>query len=348
MPKLRVKDLQALLEDSKRDNQALEQRLLDMEALIKSLQSGTRPQETIPLNSSPSPPSTSPIISDPIMTATAKMLQDSSNVEKTSPFLSGVDEESWKNFSLKYLSYRKKQGNKPTRDLFSPEVINYYKYQIDGDINLMSDDNLFQSISNVNQPVLAPMNLLISSISMKPSKFYNKKCVQEYISEFISLLTNYPKIQEECAPIAIVKQFFKKLQPINLSEDMLSLEINDVELAIRSLHSKLRTKDIQLYENTREAKKSGSTDTKDTSTAIICLNCKFSTKPDSQHVHSLWSCREIDYCFRCKEKHLALGPNCKFKDKKIFDYDKYTEKKKKTSTAVPTPKKVPKIANVVT
>jgi len=98
MPKLRVKDLQALLEDSKRDNQALEQRLLDMEALIKSLQSGTRPQETIPLNSSPSPPSTSPIISDPIMTATAKMLQDSSNVEKTSPFLSGVDEESWKNF----------------------------------------------------------------------------------------------------------------------------------------------------------------------------------------------------------------------------------------------------------
>ena len=55
MPKLRVKDLQALLEDSKRDNQALEQRLLDMEALIKSLQSGTRPQETIPLNLSPSP-----------------------------------------------------------------------------------------------------------------------------------------------------------------------------------------------------------------------------------------------------------------------------------------------------
>ena len=75
MPKLRVRDLQALLEDSSRDNQALKQRLLDMEALIKSLQSGTRPQETIPLNSSPSPPSTSPIISDPIMTATAKILK---------------------------------------------------------------------------------------------------------------------------------------------------------------------------------------------------------------------------------------------------------------------------------
>ena len=118
----------------------------------------------------------------------------------------------------------------------------------------MSDDFLFSSISSVNQPVLDPMNLLISSISMKPSKFYNKKCVQEYISEFITLLSNYPKIEEECAPHAIVKQFFKKIQPTSLSEDMLNLEINDVNLAIRSLHAKLKTKDIQLYENTRESK----------------------------------------------------------------------------------------------
>ena len=35
---------------------------------------------------------------------------------------------------------------------------------------------------------------------------------------------------------------------------MLNLEINDVNLAIRSLHSKLKTKDIQFYENTRETK----------------------------------------------------------------------------------------------
>ena len=177
MPKLNKNELQALLESSQRDKQALEQRLLDMEALVKSLQSGTRSQASIPSNSVPNPPSTSPIQGNPLMSATAKMIQDSSNVEKNSPFLSNVDEVAWKSFSLKYLSYRQKGGNKPTRDLFSPEVINYYKFQIDGDINLMSDDLLFQSISNVNQPVLDPMNLLISSISMKPSKFYNKKCV---------------------------------------------------------------------------------------------------------------------------------------------------------------------------
>ena len=78
---------------------------------------------------------------------------------------------------------------------------------------------------------------------------------------------------------------------------MLNLEINDVNLAIRSLHAKLKTKDIQLYENTREAKKSGTTDPKEpsTSTTKICLNCKYSSKPEHQHVHSIWSCREIDY-----------------------------------------------------
>ena len=346
MPKQNKKELQALLECSQRDNQALEQRLLDLEARFKSIQSGTIPQAPITLNSMSIASSTSPLQINPLMTATAKMIQDSSNVEKTSPFLSNVDDVAWKSFSLKYLSYRQKGGNKSTRDLLSPEVINYYKFQIDGDISIMPDDLLFQNISHVNLPVLDPMSLLISSISMKPSKIYNKKCVQEYISEFITLLSNYPKIQEECAPHAIVKQFFKKIQPNSLSEDMLNLQINDVHLAIRSLHSKLRTKDIQLYENTRESKKSLQTELKDTSTAITCCNCKFSTKPDYQHVHKLWNCRDIDFCFRCKEKHLALGPNCKFKDKSIFDYDKYAEKKKKTPTSVPSNKKEQKVANV--
>ena len=142
-PKLNKNQLQDLLQSSQRDKQALEQRLLDMEALVKSLQSGTRSRASIPSNSVPSPRSTSPIQGNPIMTATAKMIQDSSNVEKTSPFLSNVDEVAWKSFSLKYLSYRQKGGNKPTRDLFSPEVFNYYRFQIDGDINLMSDDFLF-------------------------------------------------------------------------------------------------------------------------------------------------------------------------------------------------------------
>ena len=114
-----------------------------MEALVKSLQSDTRSRASIPSISVPSLRSTSPIQGNPVMTATAKMIQDSSNVEKTSPFLSNVNEVAWKSFSLKYLSYRQKGGNKPTRDLFSPEVFNYYRFQIDGDINLMTDDFLF-------------------------------------------------------------------------------------------------------------------------------------------------------------------------------------------------------------
>ena len=82
-PKLNKNQLQDLLESSQRDKQALERPLLDMEALVKSLQSGTRFQSSIPSNSLPNPPSTSPIQGNPLMSATAKMIQDSSNVKKT-------------------------------------------------------------------------------------------------------------------------------------------------------------------------------------------------------------------------------------------------------------------------
>ena len=43
MKKLNKNQLQGLLESSQRDKQALEARLLDMEALVKSFQSGMRP-----------------------------------------------------------------------------------------------------------------------------------------------------------------------------------------------------------------------------------------------------------------------------------------------------------------
>ena len=118
----------------------------------------------------------------------------------------------------------------------------------------MDDDELFNGINALNQPSLDPMDVLISGLSMKANKSYDKNMVQQYISSFITLLQNYPVINNKCKQEAIVKQFYKKLQPNTLSQDMLNLEIKDVTEAIQTLHAKLKTMDIQHYENSRGVK----------------------------------------------------------------------------------------------
>ena len=131
--------LQDLYDDQVAINEALEKRLLDLEARLNQ---PTPVRNTIdvltPANS--------------LMTETAKIIQDSSNLEKSSPFLKNVNEESWAAFSLLYAHYRKKGGSKPTRDLMSPEVLNYYDYQITGDLLTMEDEKIFDRINNFNQP----------------------------------------------------------------------------------------------------------------------------------------------------------------------------------------------------
>ena len=138
-----------------------------------------------------------------LMVATAKVIQDSSTVEKNSPFLKNVNEESWAAFSLLYKHYRKKGGLKPTKDLMSPEVLNYYTFQMSEDLMLMEDSRIFDEIDMLNQPSLDPMDVLISGLSMKHSKIYEKNLVQQYISSFITLLGNYPIIKFKCNPEAI-------------------------------------------------------------------------------------------------------------------------------------------------
>ena len=54
------------------------------------------------------------------------------------------------------------------------------------------------------------------------------------------VITQIPIINANCKSEAIVKQFYKKLQPESLSQDMLNLEIKDVTEAIQTLHAKLK------------------------------------------------------------------------------------------------------------
>ena len=105
--------LQDLYDDQVAVNEALEKRLQELEARL----SGNQP----PVRNSQNPANT-------LMVETAKIIQDSSTIEKNSPFLKNVNEESWAAFSLLYTHYRKKGGLKPTRDLMSPEVLNYYSF----------------------------------------------------------------------------------------------------------------------------------------------------------------------------------------------------------------------------
>ena len=131
---------------------------------------------------------------------------------------------------------------------------------------------------------------------------------------------------------------------------MLNLEIKEVTEAIQTLHSKLKTMDIQYFENTRSLKKHVATEQNDVqhkTTVEKCANCKFSTKPEFAQLHRIWKCHDLEFCHRCNQQHIALGPQCKFKDKKVFNYESYLENKKKFEKPS-NQKKDPKVANIAT
>ena len=118
--------LQDLYDDQVATNEALEKRILDLEArLVRNSLSLIRSVSNTALS---------------LMTETAKIIQDSSTLEKNSPYLKNVTEESWAAFSLLYAHYRKKGGMKHTRDLMSQEVLNYYSFQITEDLLALDDD----------------------------------------------------------------------------------------------------------------------------------------------------------------------------------------------------------------
>ena len=123
MPKQSKKDLQVILEDTQRENRALEQRISNMEARFNVMQSGamTPPSVSIPLDVSPSSSTSSHIPTNSLMAATAKIIQDTSSVEKNSPFLSNVDEASWKVFLLSIFLIDKKVA------LSQPEIYSLQK-----------------------------------------------------------------------------------------------------------------------------------------------------------------------------------------------------------------------------
>ena len=77
----------------------------------------------------------------------------------------------------------------------SPEVLNYYDYQITGDLLTMEDKKLFDGINNLNQPSLDPMDLLISGLSLKANKSYEKNWCNDI---FHLLLQNYQSIKVKC------------------------------------------------------------------------------------------------------------------------------------------------------
>ena len=86
--------LQDLYDDQVAVNEALEKRLEDLEARLSNRGSTPNTVSSNPANS--------------LMVEPAKIIQDSSTVEKNSPFLKNVNEGSWASFALLYTHYRKK------------------------------------------------------------------------------------------------------------------------------------------------------------------------------------------------------------------------------------------------
>ncbi len=140
----------------------------------------------------------------------------------------------------------------------------------------------------------------------------------------MNVLKRNPIIESSLTGAAINQMFFSKLQPPDFSTVMKSLMIQSTQEACLSLLDMMKNKDIALAHS---GKITYNNEKQPTTNSFECANCMHS-KDDIPKNHKLWNCKVIDNYFKCNKKHLAFGPDCKFKDIKKFNYEQYLEKKK--------------------
>ncbi len=175
-----------LNDDLRNQVASMDSTILQMQKMLETMVLREQNSHSIP---SPTfSPKHSEDASSSLLAATAKVLRDNNTVEKSPPFLDGVDAESWSIFSPKYLLYRNKMGSKFLRDCIAANTITYYQIQIDKDIMQMDCTSLFDTLNKLNKSSLEPTALLRTTLKMDKSTSYDKKKIQLYISSFLNLL----------------------------------------------------------------------------------------------------------------------------------------------------------------
>jgi len=241
-----------------------------------------------------------------------------------------VSEDAWRKFDVKYLIYRSRKGKKLLFNLIFDEVVTYYQIRISQDMKTMKCEDLYIKMKELNNSILDPMTILDTGMSMDNIKEYNKDKVQLYLQSFLNLLKRNPIIEESLSSEAIVKKFFSKLQPLSFAQELLSLEIKSVQDAATALFRNMNQKDVYHAELVKAGKLSQKfVSVTNQRPTFLCANCEHNKNPDIKKNHKIWNCKNIEYCCKCNKKHMAFGPNCPFKDKTIFDFEKYLEIKNK-------------------
>jgi len=260
-----------------------------------------------------------------LMVETAKRLKETAPIEKDAPFLSSVTEIDWKKFVPLWKEYKSKNGSRSLFDLIKENPRIYYQDQIDDDMESMDCETLFTTINEINGTELDATGILEANLSMTKSDRYEKEKIKSYLTDFLVLLDRYPQIQDDLEEEAVIEIFFNHLQPTSLATFMKSLKCKSIKKATEALRNKMKRKDIASAEESKFTKSSNTTNNSDKTKK--CINCENSKKADSNH--SIWKCSNINYCYKCRSKHLAFGPECPHKDIKIFNYDSYLEKQNK-------------------
>jgi len=268
-----------------------------------------------------------PLQENSFLSGAAQVIQDSTQVEKSSPFLDSVSSESWLNFDVKFLIYRAKKGRKLLRDMIKQEVVTYYQAQIMENVRIIPCEELYQRLKKINQPFLDPMAILRTNLSMDHSTEYDSDKTKNYLSSFLNLLERNPIIEQTLSGASIAKMFFSKLQPKELSDYMLDLQVQSKMEATSTLLTKIRTRDIAMAEMPKKSTSVQQQSNKQNKQKNVCDNCKHSTDSSIKSNHKTWFCKKIsEFCYKCNKKHMAFGPSCPNKDKSIFDYERYLEK----------------------
>ncbi len=197
-------------------NNKLEAQMLLMQQMLENLALRDQHNRDARVNSP------SPIIppDQSFLNGAAQVIQDSTQVEKSSPFLDSVATDAWNAFDVKFDIYRGKCGKKFLRDCIKQEVLTYYQAQIPNNCRTMLCNDLRIALKNINRPFLDPMAILRTSLSMDATTTYNSEKTKNYLSSFLNLLERNPIIENSLSGASIVKMFFTKLQPKELSDSI--------------------------------------------------------------------------------------------------------------------------------
>ena len=182
-----------------------------------------------------------------LMYQTAKLIADSSDLEKNMKKWDDPTQNGWIKYKGLYNEYINNGGHKSLFDLCSLNVIITLKTILQiNDLKTLNSKDLFNLI-NKKYKLKTNCQSLLHSLTMEDIKFYDRTKTERFFTKLLVLLDTHPDIYSVGEEV-IVKSFFTKLKPSYIASQLLFLQIKTIADASKALEDCYMRKDQMLDE----------------------------------------------------------------------------------------------------